>query len=110
MGYIVDHKSNGQHHKRPEADGDKRIEIAEGMNLLAADNGYEGCCAAGRVQRFGCMHHGDGCCHCQGRGEPGAGRKALVAGNADDSGKNMTAYKVSRLRQRTFNGPVDQNR
>jgi hypothetical protein len=79
-GDIVYQQGDGDHDRDAGPYGNDDEQVTEIVNLLAADDGDQAGCAAGRVQGFGGAHEGDGGGYGRRSDQPGMGAEYLVAG------------------------------
>ena len=109
LGDIVHQECDDQHEDGSGSSRYDCVEIAKIMNLLAPDDGNQCCCPSWRMKGLCEMHD----CYCRGNGnrgrKPHLVAKKLIGGYSDHGRKQMAAYEVARLSQRTLHGPVNKN-
>ena len=91
---VIHRQGHRQQHQRARAYGDERIEPAEVVHLLAADDGDERGGASRGMNGPGCQHGDDGQRHRRRGRQPGGASQQLPRGHADEGGDDMAADEV----------------
>jgi len=106
---VVYQQSDDEQDDRAQTRRYEGEQVAEGVELLGADDGDQSRRPTRWVQGSSQVHEGDGACHGNGLRQAGDGREHLVAQDADQGREQVSADQVAGLGQGTMGYAVDKD-